>query len=261
MPTLRAQAALAVTYQQRSAPRRTIPAQDSTMADYVFEPAARGNLAVAGSDARFPVHRVYCIGRNYADHAREMGAAVPARGNPVFFLKPGDCVAQLPGDVAYPPGTSDLHHEVELVAALHRGGRDIAEADALDHVFGYAIGLDLTRRDLQAAAKEARLPWDTGKSFEQAAPVGPIHPVERAGHPKTGSIRLEVNGEARQRGELSDMLFPLAEIIAALSRLYTLAPGDLIFTGTPAGVGPLVAGDRFQATIDGLDPVEGRVVG
>lgn len=230
------------------------------MTDYVFEPAAPASLAVAGRDARFPVRRIYCIGRNYADHAREMGAAVPSRGNPVFFLKPGDCVAQLPGDVAYPPGTRDLHHEVELVAALHRGGSDIDEADALDHVFGYAIGLDLTRRDLQAAAKEGRLPWDTGKSFEHAAPVGPIHPVERTGHVSNGAIRLEVNGVVRQHGELSDMLFPLAEIIAALSRLYTLAPGDLVFTGTPAGVGPLVAGDQFRARIDGLDPVEGRIV-
>lgn len=231
------------------------------MSEYAFQPVATASLSIVGTDARFPVHRVYCIGRNYADHAREMGAAVPSRGNPVFFLKPGDCVAQLPGEIAYPPGTSDLHHEVELVAALHRGGRDIDEADALGHVFGYAIGLDLTRRDLQAAAKEARLPWDTGKSFEQAAPVGPIHPVEQVGHPKSGAIALEVNGTARQRGDLRDMLFPLPEIIAALSRLYTLAPGDLIFTGTPAGVGALAAGDRFRAMVEGLAAVEGRISG
>lgn len=159
----------------------------------------------------------------------------------------------------YPPGTSDLHHEIELVAALHRGGRDIAQTDALDCVYGYAIGLDLTRRDLQSAAKAKGLPWDTGKSFEQAAPIGPIHRVADVGHPGRGAITLTVGGTVRQRGELADMLFPVAEIIALLSRLYTLAPGDLIFTGTPAGVGPLLPGDRFVAAIAGLGDVEGEI--
>lgn len=216
-------------------------------------------LAIAGTDEQFPVHRIYCIGRNYAEHAREMGA-VPDKGAPVFFLKPADSVVALPGHVAYPPATGDLHHEVELVVALARGGRDIAQADALDLVYGYAIGLDLTRRDLQGAAKAKGLPWDTGKSFEQAAPIGPIHPVAAVGHPAAGAITLDVNGEARQRGDLTDLLFPVAEIIALLSRLFTLAPGDLIFTGTPAGVGPLQPGDRFVARIDALGEVAGNIV-
>jgi fumarylpyruvate hydrolase len=223
----------------------------------VTAPAAP-TLAVAGSAALFPVHRIYCIGRNYAEHAREMGA-VPDKGAPVFFLKPADSVVALPGPVAYPPATSDLHHEVELVVALARGGRDITQADALDCVYGYAIGLDLTRRDLQAAAKAKGLPWDTGKSFEQAAPMGPIHPVAAVGHPQAGAITLEVNGDARQRGDLADLLFPVAEIIALLSRLFTLAPGDLIFTGTPAGVAALQRGDRFVARIDGLGEVDGNI--
>jgi len=215
-------------------------------------------LAIAGGSERFPVHRIYCIGRNYAEHAREMGA-VPDKGTPVFFLKPADSVVALPGPVAYPPATTDLHHEVELVVALARGGRDIAQAEALDCVYGYAIGLDLTRRDLQAAAKAKGLPWDTGKSFEQAAPIGPIHPVAAVGHPGSGAITLEVNGQPRQHGDLADLLFPVAEIIALLSRLFTLAPGDLIFTGTPAGVGPLQPGDRFVARIDGLGEVAGSI--
>lgn len=215
-------------------------------------------IAIADLDEVFPIHRIYCIGRNYAEHAREMGA-VPDRGQPVFFLKPADSVVALPGDVDYPPGTQDLHHEIELVAALATGGRNLDPAQALDCVYGYAIGLDLTRRDLQAAAKTKGLPWDTGKSFEQAAPIGPIHPVGVIGHPATGSITFEVNGQLRQRGDLSDMLFPVAEIIAALSRLFTLTPGDLIFTGTPAGVGPLCPGDRFIARVDGLGEVDGRI--
>ena len=215
-------------------------------------------LAIAGVDNVFPVHRIYCIGRNYAEHAREMGAPVE-KGTPVFFLKPADSVTPLPGAIPYPPGTSDLHHEVELVAALHRGGRDLDPTQALACVYGYAIGLDLTRRDLQAAAKAKSLPWDTGKSFEAAAPIGPIHRVEDIGHPMHGAIELDVNGETRQRGDLADQLFPVAEIIAALSRLYTLMPGDLVFTGTPAGVGALSNGDRLQARIAGLGSLDAHV--
>ena len=230
------------------------------MTDLAFAAPEPVTAAIAGSAARFPIHRVYCIGRNYADHAREMGA-VPDRGSPVYFLKPGDSIVPLPGDVRYPPATGDLHHEVELVVALHRGGRDIAPADALACVFGYAIGLDLTRRDLQAAAKAKSLPWDTGKSFEQAAPLGPVHRVDEVGHLDIGAITLEVNGETRQRGDLADRLFTVAEIIVGLSRLFTLAPGDLVFTGTPAGVGPLCIGDRFRASIDGLGSVDGHIIG
>jgi fumarylpyruvate hydrolase len=229
------------------------------MTSFAFTAPPPPALAIAGSAERFPVHRIYCIGRNYAEHAREMGA-VPDKGSPVFFLKPADSVVALPGPVAYPPATGDLHHEVELVVALARGGRDIAQADALAHVYGYAIGLDLTRRDLQGAAKAKGLPWDTGKSFEQAAPIGPIHPVAEVGHPDRGTVALDVNGEPRQRGDLADLLFPVAEIIALLSRLFTLAPGDLIFTGTPAGVGPLQPGDRFVARIDALGEVAGSIV-
>ena len=225
----------------------------------LFPAAPPARLPIAGIDAVFPVHRIYCIGRNYAEHAREMGAPVE-KGVPVFFLKPGDSITPLPGDIAYPPGTSDLHHEVELVAALHRGGRDIDVEQALDCVYGYAIGLDLTRRDLQATAKARSLPWDTGKSFEAAAPIGPIHRVEDIGHPQRGAIELAVNGETRQRGDLADQLFSVAEIIAALSRLYTLAPGDLVFTGTPAGVGALQVGDRLQARIAGLGSLDARII-
>ncbi len=227
---------------------------------YVFPPPPLPSLPVAGSSLRFPLHRIYCIGRNYAEHAREMGVQGDAAA-PVFFLKPADSIVELPGEVRYPSATSDLHHEVELVVALQAGGSDIDPAKALDCVFGYAIGLDLTRRDLQAAAKAKAQPWDTGKSFEQAAPIGAIHRVDAVGHPDRGAITLAVNGQPRQRGDLADMILPVSDIIAALSRLYTLAPGDLIFTGTPAGVGALAPGDVFSAAIDGLGTVEGRLVG
>ncbi len=229
------------------------------LSPYVFPPSAVPSLPVAGSDSRFPVHRIYCIGRNYAEHAREMGVQGDAAA-PVFFLKPADAIVELPGDVRYPPATSDLHHEVELVVALQAGGSDIDPTQALDCVYGYAIGLDLTRRDLQAAAKAKAQPWDTGKSFEQAAPIGAIHPVAVIGHPDRGDITLAVNGQPRQRGDLADMILTVSDIIAALSRLYTLAPGDLIFTGTPAGVGALAPGDIFHAAIDGLGAVEGRLL-
>lgn len=229
------------------------------MSQDLFPAPPPARLPIVGTDATFPVHRIYCIGRNYAEHAREMGAPAE-KGVPVFFLKPGDAIAALPGAIPYPPGTAELHHEVELVAALHRGGRDISPDQALDCVCGYAIGLDLTRRDLQSAAKAKGLPWDTGKSFEAAAPIGPIHRVDDVGHPQRGAIELMVNGERRQHGDLADRLFTVAEIIAALSRLYTLAPGDLIFTGTPAGVGPLKIGDQLVARIDGLGTLEASVI-
>lgn len=226
---------------------------------FLFTPAPPPWLPVAGSSQRFPVRRVYCIGRNYAEHAREMGVSGEAAA-PVFFLKPGDCVVALPGPVRYPPATAELHHEVELVLALAAGGRNLDEAGARAAIFGHAIGLDLTRRDLQAAAKARGQPWDTGKSFEQAAPVGPIRPVADGRHPRRGAIVLEVNGQERQRGDLAQMLMSPVQVVAALSRLYTLAPGDLVFTGTPAGVGPLQRGDRFTARIDGLEPVHGTIV-
>ena len=208
-------------------------------------------LPVAGSDRQFPVHRIYCIGRNYAEHVREMGGE-PERSPPVYFLKPPDAVVPRGGSVAYPPRTSDLHHEVELVVALHRGGRNIAAADARHHIFGYAVGIDLTRRDLQAAAKSSGGPWDTAKSFEQAAPVSPVYAAADIGHPSAGRIWLAVNGTLRQEADLEEMIWGVEEAIADLSSLYTLAPGDLLFTGTPAGVGAVERGDRLEGGVDGV---------
>ena len=213
----------------------------------------------------FPVHRIYCIGRNFADHAREMGAAAPAskaeRGTPVFFLKPADAVV-VDGVVPYPPGTSDLQHEVELVVAL---GRDappgtLDETDAMALVFGVGVGLDLTRRDLQSAAKAQSLPWDTGKSFDHAAPVSALVPLAGAGAIETLDLALEVNGVQHQHGHLRDLVWNVAEILHELSKLYALRAGDLVFMGTPAGVAPLHPGDRFRARLGGIAAFEGRVV-
>ena len=213
----------------------------------------------------FPVRRVYCVGRNFADHAREMGASVPAskaeRGTPVFFLKPADAVV-VDGVVPYPPGTRELHHEVELVVALGRdapaGTLPREDADAL--VFGYGVGLDLTRRDLQAAAKAKGLPWDTGKSFDHSAPVSELVPAATlGGGPYARSLSLQVNGERRQHGALADLVWDVGDILQELSRLYALRAGDLVFMGTPAGVGPLQPGDRFVASLDGVVELHGHV--
>lgn len=203
----------------------------------------------------FPVRRIYCVGRNYADHAREMGGD-PNREPPFFFGKPRDAAVPGGGVLAYPPATSNLHHEVELVVALGRGGSAIPVERALDCVFGYAVGIDLTRRDLQASAKEKGQPWEMAKGFDQSAPLSPIVPASRCGHLRGGSIWLAVNGETRQEGDLSWMTWSVAEIIAHLSGFVALAPGDLIFTGTPAGVGALVKGDRVRCGIDGLGELE-----
>lgn len=215
-------------------------------------------VPIAGRDERFPVHRIYCVGRNYADHAREMGTAVD-REQPVFFLKSPTCLWTDATPLPYPPATRDLHHEVELVVALGRGGSDIPADAALRHVFGYALGLDLTRRDLQAIAKAKSLPWDSAKNFEAAAPIGAIRPSHGAWHPAAGTLTLEVDGAVRQRGDIADMIHTVPEIIAALSQLFTLVPGDLIYTGTPAGVGPLVRGSRFHARFEGLPDLFGDV--
>jgi fumarylpyruvate hydrolase len=196
------------------------------------------------------VHRIYCVGRNYAEHAREMGGD-PQREPPFFFAKPADAVtasATLP----YPPRTSELHHEVELVVAIGRGGRDIEPAVALRHVFGYAVGVDLTRRDLQAEAKRRGRPWDTAKGFDRSAPVSDIHPAAECGHPSSGAIELRVDGELRQNGDLADMIWNVAEVLAELSTYFELQPGDLIFTGTPHGVGVLAPGAQVEATIAGV---------
>jgi fumarylpyruvate hydrolase len=218
---------------------------------------APATAAIAGSDARFPVRRIFCIGRNYAEHAAEMGASVD-RGNPVFFCKPADAIVG-DGVVPYPQATQDLHHEVEMVVALHSGGTDIVEADALTHVFGYAVGLDLTRRDLQAAAKAKGLPWDTAKAFDHSAPLSAIRLAAEIGHPQRAALTLEVNGEVRQQSDIAQMIFSVPEILARLSRLFELKAGDLVFTGTPAGVGPLVRGDVFAARLQGVAELRGRI--
>ena len=231
---------------------------------FVFPPRRPVALPVAGSAARFPVRRIFCVGRNYAEHAREMGATDQAEGRepPFFFMKPGDAVVGGTGEVAvaYPPATANLHHEVELVVALGAGGADVTVDAAPGLIFGYAVGLDLTRRDLQARAKEKGHPWDMGKGFDQSAVCGAIHPVTEVGHPAAGEIRLEVNGEMRQRGDLADMLWPVPAIVANLSTLVRLEAGDLIYTGTPSGVGPLQRGDRLAGSVAGVGTLAARIV-
>lgn len=208
------------------------------------------SVPVVGSEARFPVRRIYCVGRNYAEHAREMGGN-PEREPPFFFMKPADAV--FTGErMDYPSKTDDLQHEVELVVALARGGCDIPAASALDCVFGYAVGLDMTRRDIQGELKAKGRSWEMGKAFDQSAPISSIMPASRIGHPQRGAITLKVNSQSRQHGDLSDMIWPVADIIANLSGYVTLQPGDLIFTGTPAGVGRVAPGDRLEGTVEGV---------
>jgi fumarylpyruvate hydrolase len=215
-------------------------------------------VPIVGAHSRFPIHRIYCVGRNFAEHAREMGAEV-SRGTPVFFLKPADAVV-IDGRVPYPGATEDLHHEVELVVALGRDANGVvATASALELVHGYGVGLDLTRRDLQALAKEKRLPWDISKSFDHSAPLSAIVPVAVSGHDFSRRLWLEVNGELRQQAPLSDMIFGVADVIHELSKLFALKSGDLIFMGTPAGVAALQRGDRFRAGVDGLVEFSGSV--
>lgn len=226
---------------------------------FVFPPGLTPSVAIAGSDQRFPVHRIYCIGRNYAEHAREMGMAVD-RATPVFFCKPADAVVADRSQIPYPPGTADLHHEVEMVVALQSGGADIAPAAALRHVYGYGVGLDLTRRDLQAAAKTKGLPWDTAKAFDHSAPLSALRRASEIGHPDRAQLSLEVNGSVRQSADIGEMIFGVAEIINELSRLFELQAGDLIFTGTPAGVAALQRGDRFVARLDGIAELRGAIM-
>jgi fumarylpyruvate hydrolase len=225
---------------------------------YVFDAPRVPSLSVAGTEVRFPVHRIYCIGRNYAEHAKEMGA-VPDRAQPVFFMKPNDAIVADGGEVAYPPATSDLHHEVEMVVALASGGRDIPVERAQEHVFGYGVGIDLTRRDLQATAKAKSLPWDSSKGFDESAPVSALRRAADIGHPRAARLTLSVNGELRQRADIADMLFTVPEIIHELSRLWTLMPGDLIFTGTPSGVAALQRGDRIRAELEGIAGFDARI--
>lgn len=230
------------------------------MTDYAFTPPAIPSLAIFGSSARFPIRRVFCVGRNYAAHAREMGSD-PNREPPFFFMKPADAVVPAEGALPYPPATEDLHHEIELVVALRSGGVDIPADEALAKVWGYGVGLDLTRRDLQAMAKENGRPWDMAKGFDASAPCSPLRPVSSFGHPSEDAcIRMTVNGEVRQEGALTEMIWPVADIISHLSRLVTLAPGDLIFTGTPAGVGALKPGDRVHGEVAGVDEFDFEIV-
>lgn len=231
--------------------------------DYVIPPHAVRTLPVRGGDARFPLHRIYCVGRNFAEHVKEMGGA-PApgagRSSPVFFMKPADAAVAEGGTIPYPPGTRELHHEVELVVALGRDADSvIAAEDALDFVFGYGVGLDLTRRDLQAAAQAGGLPWDSAKGFDRSAPISELVPVAQTGHDFGRRLWLEVNGALRQQAPLTDMVRSVGEILHELSKLYALCAGDLVFMGTPAGVAALRPGDTFRAGIDGLVEFEGRI--
>ena len=230
-----------------------------TTPDLVLPAPPLTTLPVEGSTARFPVHRLYCVGRNYADHAIEMGHD-PTREAPFFFLKSPDCLLSDGADFPYPALSEDVHHEIELVVALKSGGRDIAADEALEHVYGYAVGLDMTRRDIQGALKKAGRPWEAGKGFDHSAPCGAIVPASVIGHPARGAVELLINGTARQSGALEQMIWKVPEIISELSKLFTLQAGDLIMTGTPAGVGPVRRGDRLEARIEGLGDLSLKVI-
>ena len=226
--------------------------------NYVFAAPGVPSVEVAGRPERFPVHRIYCVGRNYAAHAREMGH--DDREPPFFFIKPADAILASGRELRYPPATEDLHHEMELVVALKSGGENIPIDGAREHIFGYAPGLDMTRRDLQGEAKEKGRPWEVAKTFEAAAPCGAVKPVEETGHPESASIWLTVNGETRQNGNISDLIWNIPEVISHLSGLFTLRAGDLIYTGTPAGVGAVQPGDALRGGIDGVGEIEINVV-
>ncbi len=224
------------------------------MTSYVIPPAPQASVSVAGTADRFPVHRIYCVGRNYAEHAKEMGFT--GREPPFFFMKPADAVLPVAagetGRMPYPTLTANLHHEIELVVAIGKGGADIKAQDALQHIWGYAVGLDMTRRDLQNDMKKQGRPWCIGKGFEASAPIGPITPVAHAGDVEKAAIWLQVNGADRQRSNVDQLIWNIAETIEHLSAAWTLQPGDLIFTGTPEGVGAVVRGDVLEGGIDGL---------
>ncbi|MFN0262360.1 fumarylacetoacetate hydrolase family protein [Tepidamorphus sp. 3E244] len=222
--------------------------------DFIFEPPQRVTLPVEGTDAVFPVRRVFCVGRNYAAHTREMGHD-PDREPPFFFCKPADAVATGPS-IPYPPQTSDMHFEIELVAAIGKGGSDIPIADALSHVFGYGVGIDLTRRDLQGEAKKLGRPWDWGKGFDNSAPMSGLKPVSQTGHPETGRVWLSLDGDMRQDGDLSEMIWPLPDIISLISQSMRLEAGDLIMTGTPAGVGAVRPGQTLKGGVEGVGEIE-----
>ncbi len=230
---------------------------------FVVPPPEPVAVPVAGSSDLFPVRRVFCVGRNYAAHAREMGGD-PTREPPFFFMKPADALQIVPSgetvDHPYPAGSTNYHFEIEMVAALHRGGRDIPVESALDHVFGYAVGLDMTRRDLQDEAKGLRRPWELGKAADLSGPIGPLHPASRIGHPSKGAISLAVDGAPRQSADIADMIWSVAEQVAYLSRYFELKPGDVIFSGTPEGVGKVERGETMVGAVEGLGEIKLRVV-
>jgi fumarylpyruvate hydrolase len=223
------------------------------MPEFVFPAPTPVGIPVAGTDKLFPVRRIYCVGRNYLEHIREMGQ--DERAPPFFFQKPTDAIVQSGSTILYPVATSDFQFEIELVLAIGKGGADVSVGDAADHVFGLAVGIDLTRRDLQLKARETGRPWEPGKSFDQSAPIGTIVPLG-GGLPTQGSITLAVNGEQRQSGDLDQLIWNCAEIVSQLSRQYRLEPGDLIYTGTPAGVGAVVGGDRILGQVEHLPDLE-----
>ena len=224
------------------------------MTNYVLPQPPQASVAVSDGEARFPVRRIFCVGRNYAAHAREMGKD-PDREPPFFFTKPADAVVDDGATVSYPPQSENFHFEGELVVAIGTGGSDISEKDALSHVWGYAVGNDLTRRDLQQQAKDMGRPWDWGKAFDRSAICGPVHQVKTVGHLAEGSIQTVVNGKVRQDGDLNELIWSIPEVISILSHSIDIAPGDLIYTGTPAGVGALKVGDVCEVSIAGLGKV------
>jgi fumarylpyruvate hydrolase len=225
------------------------------MTDYAFAPPAQASVAIAGETARFPVRRIVCVGRNYAAHAREMGKD-PDREPPFFFTKPADAVVDSGATIPYPPETRNFHYEIELIIAIGREGFAIPRERALDHVFGYGVGIDLTRRDLQFEARDKGRPWDWGKAFDLSAPIAPLHRVKDGVDPAKGRIWLAVNGAVKQDADLAELIWPVPDIIAIASRAMVLKPGDLIMTGTPAGVGAIVAGDKVTGGIDGLGSID-----
>jgi fumarylpyruvate hydrolase len=231
--------------------------------NYVFEPEAQVAVPVAGSTALFPVRRVYCVGRNYAAHAREMGFD-PDREPPFFFCKPDNSIVVVPPgqtvEVAYPLQTSDYQHEIELVVAIGKGGSNIAVADANEHVFGYAVGLDMTRRDLQLQLREKGRPWELGKAFDASAPIAPIHPASAIGHPTAGAVWVQVDGVDRQRSDIAKLIWSVPEVVANLSTYFELRPGDLIYSGTPEGVGKVQRGQTMRGGIDGLGELNVKVM-
>ena len=228
---------------------------------YCFPPPPQAAIPISGTDQSFPVRRIYCVGRNYVEHAKEMGFT--GREPPFFFMKPPDALVFVPegstGEMPYPQVTKDLHHEIELVVAIGKGGRNIAAADAAAHVFGYAVGLDMTRRDLQGEAKKTGRPWEVGKAFDHSAPIGPIVPAAKAGDAANADISLDVNGKTRQSSNVSKLIWNIAETIEHLSALWELAPGDLIFTGTPEGVAAVVKGDLLQGSVAGVGTLKVRL--